>query len=212
MIRISPFGNPESSRNDWENLDPYVISPMSLTAFELEQNDENVYTAFASYIIGSARDRKFYMAVGQKGPDDKARYNAEKVAVYGFKPLEISFMGYDRGSGKDINAAEEAIKKLNDLARYWYSRNDDMYSGTITMITDFNTPETNPRVGCRAKFLGGEFYINKTEHSWTFGFTPTIKLTVSRGMVYENGIMKDGKDGIIKDIGKKYKELERTSP
>jgi len=205
-VRIMPFGN-NNGQNDWAGLKSYTINPISLTDFELEQTDDTVYTAFASYIIGSSMDRKFYMAAGQWGNDDKAMYDKDKVAIYGFKPLEISFMGFNRGT---VNAdTEKAIKELNELARYWYSRLDDMYSGTITMITDFRNPETNPRVGCRAKFLGGEFYINKTEHSWNYNAKPVLKLYVSRGMVYdENGVMKNGTDGIIKDVGKKYKELE----
>jgi hypothetical protein len=213
MIRITPFGNPLKAQNDWNNLDPYVISPISLTAFELDQNDENVYTLFASYIVGSQMSREFYSAVTQAGPDDRVRYNDEKLAVYGFRPLAISFMGYDRKYNQDAGkqkSNDEAVKELNELARYWYSRNDDMYSGSITMITDFKNPKANPKVGCRAKFLGGEFYINKTEHSWNFGSTPITKLSVSRGMVYDkNGIMRDGEAGIIKDVGKRYKELER---
>jgi hypothetical protein len=212
MVRMVPFGDPGKSENDWGNLDIYTIRPISLIGYALDQNDENVYTAFASYIIGSAMSRNFYMAINQEGPDDMAKYNAEKVAIYGFRPLEISFMGYDRQGntdGNESNSASDTIRKLNGLAEYWYSRNDDMYSGTITVITDFKQPKNNPKVGCRAKFLGGEFYINRTEHTWTFGGTPTIKLSVSRGMMYdEKGIMRDGEDGIIKGIGNKYAELK----
>ena len=130
-----------------------------------------------------------------------------------FRPLELSFMGFDRNGITDkFESTADAIKALNKLSAYWYSRNDDMYSGTITVITDFKQPKTNPRIGNRAKFLGGEFYINKAEHTWTYGAAPIIKLSVSRGMMYDNaGIMIDGGAGIIKDVGKQYKELERTS-
>ena len=214
-VRMVPFGDPSNAHNDWKNLDLYAISPISLIAFDLDQNDENVYTAFASYIIGSANSREFYQAIHQRTNDDRVRYNAEKVAIYGFRPLQISFLGYDRSGNverRDVEDTSEAIKRLNELAAYWYGRNDEMYSGSITICTDFKQPRTNPRVGCRVKFIGGEFYINKTEHTWTYGSTPTIKLSVSRGMVYdENGIMRTGRYGVISDVGRRYKELEHQS-
>jgi hypothetical protein len=215
MARQVPYGDPDNGNNDWKNLDIYLISPVSLVSYELEQSDEEVYTAFASYIIGSARDRQFYMAVNQTGNDTLAKYNAEKVAVYGFRPLEMSFNGYDRQGNtrnEKIGTLDGAIKNLNDRASYWFSRLDDVYSGSITVCTDFNAPETNPRAGCRAKFLGGEFYINRTDHTWNFGGTPTIKLTVSRGMVYdENGKTRPGSEGVIKNVGRRFRELERES-
>jgi hypothetical protein len=213
MARQVPYGDPDNGNGDWKNLDIYVISPVSLVSYELEQSDEEVYTAFASYVIGSARDRQFYMAINQKGNDTLAKYNAEKVAVYGFRPLEMSFNGYDRQGNtrnEKIGTLDGAIKNLNDRASYWFSRLDDMYSGNITVCTDFNAPETNPRAGCRAKFLGGEFYITRTDHTWNFGGTPTVKLTVSRGMVYDgNGKMLPGGEGIIKNVGRRFRELER---
>jgi len=214
IVRQVPFGDPESNYIDWRNLDLYVISPISLTAYDLEQNDENVYTAFSSYVIGSAKSRQFYQAVSQEGPDDIVRYNDEKVRIYGFRPLEIDFMGYDRRrntENNNIDPLTKAIQKLNELAAYWYGRNDDMYSGSLTLCTDFKKVEMNPKIGCRAKFLGGEFYINKTEHTWTYLGTPTIKLSISRGMVYsDNGKMRDGEGGIVSNVGSKYKELEKV--
>jgi hypothetical protein len=217
IARQVPFGDPEHNYSDWSNLDLYIISPISLIAYDLDRNDENVYTVFASYIIGAATSREFQMAARQ-GRDSTVKFNHSKMKIYGFKPMMLTFNGYDRQGNTDgaqIDNTTQAIQKLNELAFYWYSRNDEMYSGTITLITDFRNPRTNPRVGCRARFLGGEFYIKKTDHSWTYGSTPIIKLSVSRGMMYDDsGMMVDGEAGIIKDIGKQYSELERhpTTP
>jgi hypothetical protein len=216
MVRQVPYGDPDKGNYDWKNLDIYVISPISLTAYDLDQNDEEVYTAFASYIIGSAMSREFYMAVNQTGNDTLVRYDPEKVSIYGFRPLEMTFNGYDRRGNtrnEETIGLEEAIRSLNERAAYWYSRLDDMYSGSVTICTDFNNPETNPRVGCRAKFLGGEFYINRTDHAWNYGGTPTIKLTLSRGMMYDdNGKMRSGREeGVIKNVGKRFRELEREN-
>jgi hypothetical protein len=213
IARQAPYGNPDDGNTDWKSIDRYLIAPISLIAYELEQNDEEVYTAFASYIIGSAMSREFYMAVNQTGNDSTVQYDKEKQKIYGYKPLEITFNGYDRqgnAGNEKIDSLTEAVKKLNKTAGYWYSRLDEMYSGSITICTDFNKPETNPRVGCRAKFIGGEFYITRTDHMWNYGGTPTIKLTLSRGMMYdENGKIRSGADGVIKNVGRRFRELER---
>jgi hypothetical protein len=213
MVRQVPFGDPDNSNYDWRNLPIYRISPISLTAYELSRSDEEVYTFFVSYIIGSARDRNFYMAINQEGKTDgSVIWDSDKVGIYGFRPLELNFNGYDR-QGNTLNTENDrlsaALKKINEKAKNWYSRLDDMYTGSITICTDFNEPETNPRIGCRAKFLGGEFYINKADHTWNYGGTPTIKLTLSRGMMYdENGKMRPAEEGIIKNVGERLRELE----
>jgi hypothetical protein len=213
IARQVPYGDPDNGNYDWINLPIYLISPISLTSYELDRSDDEVYTAFASYIIGSSMSREFYMAVNQTGNDTTVKYNLEKLMIYGFKPLEISFIGYDRQGNtrnEKIDTMTEMVANLNKLAFNWYSRLDDMYSGSLTICTDFNNPETNPRIGCRARFLGGEFYINKTEHTWNFGGTPTIKITLSRGMIYDkNGKMRPGEEGVIKNIGRRFRELER---
>ncbi|MDR0387036.1 MAG: hypothetical protein LBH57_03275, partial [Treponema sp.] len=212
IARQVPYGDPENGCYDWRQLPIYRISPISLTAYDLEQNDEEVYTAFASYVIGSGMSREFYMAVNQTGNDSTVKYDTEKQRIYGFKPLEINFIGYDRQgntNNEGTDSLTKAVKKLNELAAYWYSRLDDMYSGSATICTDFNEPETNPRAGCRAKFLGGEFYITKTDHAWNYGGTPTIKLTLSRGMMYDkDGKMRPGEEGVIKKVGGRFRELE----
>lgn len=211
VARMSPFGGPQSG-GDWQNLNTYLISPLSLISYELNQSDEEVYTAFMAYIIGSGRERSFYMGAGQTGEDDIVVHDREKQKIHGFKPFEIAFTGYDRqgiAGNKDGGALASALKKLNELSAYWYSRLDDMYSGAITICTDFNNPKTNPRIGHKAKFMGGEFYIERADHSWKFGRTPTIRLSVSRGMIYgEDGKMKPGEAGIIRNIGRQFRELE----
>jgi hypothetical protein len=107
-------------------------------------------------------------------------------------------------ANKRKNELTKSLSKLNERIKYWYSRIDEMYSGTITLITDFNDTSRNPKAGHRASFLGGEFYVEKSSHSWNYGGTPLNILTVSRGMIYNaNGkIVKE-----IPNIGKLYGEL-----
>jgi hypothetical protein len=129
IARQVPYGDPDNGNDDWSKTDIYLISPISLTAYDLDQSDEEVYTAFASYIIGSAMEKMFYMAVNQTGNDSNVGYDVEKQKVYGFKPLEISFVGYDRQGNtrnQKIDSLTETVRKLNKLSAYWYSRLDDM--------------------------------------------------------------------------------------
>jgi len=207
MARQVPFGDPENNYEDWKNLKSYIVNPVSLISFDLDQNDEEVYTAFASWVIGSSRDRKYYIAINNDEQEDTTVFYSEKAKIYGFRPLEIDFNGYNRAyNTKEGNEGlEKTMAAFNKLIAYWYSKNDEHFSGSITIATNFKNPEKNPRIGCRASFLGGEFYINKAEHSWNYGSTPTIKLSVSRGMEYgANGEMLKA----IENVGGKYRELD----
>jgi hypothetical protein len=216
VVRQVPFGNPGNGQ-DWLDLDLYEISPTSLISYDLNQSDEEVYTAYNACIIGSPKDPSFYMNVTQAS--DTMEKDTDKCALYGFKLLTISFLGYDR-SQETQEAKGKTTKTLKDLsekAKYWFSKLDEMYSGTITLATNFKQEtqldgtkrSTNPRAGCRLNFLNGQFYITNTEHSWNYGGTPITRLTVSRGMVYDEttGNIK----GEIQNIGKLYGELRSES-
>jgi hypothetical protein len=215
VARQVPYGDPDTGNQDWLNLKLYDIDPVLLVGYDLEQSDEEVYTAFNSYIIGSPKSKEFYQVVSDK-IDTYAETNKEKSAIYGFRLLSVSFVGFDRmQSDKDERKDEltKALKTLNERIKYWYDRIDEMYSGTITLVSDFkqrkdrngNMKSINPRAGCRVSFLGGQFYVEKSSHSWNYGGTPLNVLTVSRGMVYDaNGKI----DKAIPNIGKLYKELD----
>jgi hypothetical protein len=210
--REVPFGFQETKNQDWHNLDIYEIDPLDLIDYDVSQSDDEVYNVFISYLIGSSREQEFYIAV-KRGQGYKPEMDGEKIALYGFRPLQISFRGYDRqGVEKDSDKLNDGLMELDQEAKYWFGRLDEMYNGTITLITDFklddNNEDRNPRIGCRAGFLGGEFYITKADHRWTYGGTPTITLTISRGMKYKNGYQVSGKAGVLPDVGKRFKELE----
>jgi hypothetical protein len=205
MAREAPF-----SAKDWLDLNIYEIDPLDLIDYDLTQSDDEVYTVFYSYLIGNSMSPEFNIAKDQDKQDDVVAYDSGKMAIYGYKPLEVSFRGYDK-SYAETDVRKSAFKELNEKARYWYGRLDDMFSGTITLLTDFtgekrNGKDGNPRAGYRARFLGGEFYINKTEHRWNYGGAPTITLSVSRGMAYDRN--SGEMTGVIPEIGKRFKELE----
>jgi hypothetical protein len=189
--REAPFGFPDKNNQDWGNLDIYEIDPLDLIDYNLSQSDDEVYNVFMSYLLGSAVSHDFYLGTQSKESSTLVK-DEEKLALYDYRPLQISFHGYDRqGAEKDSGSLDGVFRELNEKAKYWFGRLDDMFSGTITGITDFkltkNAKDRNPRIGCRARFLGGEFYISKVDHRWTYGGTPTITLAISRGMKYKEG-------------------------
>jgi hypothetical protein len=206
VARQIPYGDPDNGNRDWLDLELYYIDPVMLTGYDLEQSDEEVYTAFNSYVIGSPKSKEFYQVITEK-VDTNIKIDEKKSGIYGFKLLSVSFTGYDRLQNTKAEERQttlgNALDKLNERAMYWYSRMDEMYSGTITLVTDFKDISRNPKAGCRAGFLGGQFYVEKSSHSWNYGGTPLNVLTVSRGMVY-NTYGKIDKE--IPNIGKLYGE------
>jgi hypothetical protein len=209
--REVPFGFPDKNNQDWHNLDIYEIDPLDLIDYDVSQSDDEVYNVFMSYLLGSSMSHDFYLGTQSKQNGILVK-DEEKLALYGYRPLQISFRGYDR-QGAENDSLNDVFKELNQKAKYWFGRLDDMFSGSITVITDFKLDEKdedrNPRIGCRARFLGGEFYIDKTDHRWTYGGTPTITLAISRGMKYnDKGYQVSGEAGVLADIGKLFKELE----
>jgi hypothetical protein len=207
VARQVPYGDPDNGNYDWLDLKLYYIDPASLTGYDLEQSDEDVYTAFNSYVIGSPKSKEFYQVVSDKVDSDIGVDN-DKSAIYGFRLLSVSFVGFDRMQNESAEKRKDELtkrlSKLNERIKYWYSRIDEMYSGTITLITDFKDISKNPKAGSRVSFLGGQFYVEKSVHSWNYGGTPLNVLTVSRGMVYNaNGKI----DKEIPGIGKLYGEL-----
>ncbi|MCL2556920.1 MAG: hypothetical protein FWE09_00415 [Treponema sp.] len=209
VARESPFGSPESGYREWLALPLYEISPISLVEYSLERSDDEVYTAFASYVIGSSKDRSFYTGAGQIGSDELVAHDREKQALYGFRPLEINFNGYDRQGNTgnaEIQRLTDAIRGLNEKTRYWYSRLDEMHAGQAVIVTDHSEPDSNPRAGCRVKFMGGQFYVTRTERSWTYGGAPVTRIDIERGMTYG----RDGSMGApLRRLGARRRELER---
>ncbi len=200
VARESPF-----SEADWKNLDMYEIDPLDLISYDMSQSDEEVYNAFMGYLEGSAYPQEFYANLGAAQNDDVLEKIPEKIDIYGFKPLQVSFRGFDR-QDMTQDKIKGFRKKLNQKTKYWFGRLDEMYTGTITLLTDFKTEQgdRNPKAGCKAKFLGGEFYIMRSDHKWSYGGSPTNTLTVSRGFRYDESGKQSAK---LEGVGKRFKEL-----
>ena len=124
-------------------------------------------------------------------PDDLIEKDSEKVKLYGFRPLDITFTGYRRENIKD-NVKDDiaAIRQLNKKAKRWYSRLDEMMRGSVVIANPWDK-DRMPVTGGRVSLMGGEYYIKAKTHSWQFGGTPKINIEIDRGMVYNNGEMKE---------------------
>ncbi|GHU65089.1 hypothetical protein FACS189447_03400 [Spirochaetia bacterium] len=203
VVRETPF-----DAESWKTLNKYEIDPLDLEDYDLTQSDDEVYTVFNSFLEGSVLSHDQYTIISQvvHGGDSTIKMNVDKLGLYGYRPLEVSFRGYARKDNVDGDNNSNIINRfaeLNERVMYWYSRLDEMLSGSISIATDFHATK-RPRSGERAGFLGGEFYINKTERSWSYGGTPKTNLTVTRGMKYnQDGTQANRMEG----LGKRLIEL-----
>jgi hypothetical protein len=206
MVRETPF-----TAKKWNLLRATKVNPISLKGYSLQQSDEEVYTVFNAWLEGSAMGHDFYTIVSQyDGRDSALVIDDTKLKRYGYRPLEIAYRGYNRSANNEDESVNlsNRFNTLNTHTKEMYSRLDEMYNGTVTLTTNFNEPARNPRIGERLVFLEGEFYIKKSEHSWTYGGNPTNTLTVSRGMIYEDGEMRKGDAGVLQHIGDEMREIE----
>jgi hypothetical protein len=205
-VREAPFDNSEEYHS-WKELPSKEIHSVDLTDYDLTESDNDVYTFFNCYIIGSALSPDQYTITSQLiYGEGIAITDKEKFGLYGYRPLEVGFRGYARRSNLDEGNNSDMktkIKVLNERMRNWYSKLDEMLNGTITITTDFKDTDP-PQPGEKIKLFNGEFYVNKSDHSWTYGGTPKTVLTVTRGMIYGD----NGKTKKMKNVGMRLAELE----
>ena len=179
--------------SSWDKLEKnkIEIDPAIVKGFDFDVSDDEVYTAFFSYIMGSPieQDKALRLAAQTDGygKNELALYKA-KAEMYGYSPLTVQFNGYGK-TETEYTGDSETLKKLNERLQAWYGHLEEMLKGTITISTIVNKEESKdektPMCGEIVSFLGGEFYVNEVEHTWNFGGNPETKLTVSRGGNYE---------------------------
>lgn len=192
VIRKKPF-----DRQDWENQHRVTIFPDVMLAggLQLTRSDTEVYTAFRSYLQGSPNDRNKLIEIEQANKADPTTVTLpDKFEFYGYRPLEVNFMGFDihdnlahEGEKDRYNSL---LKTTNETLRDWYGYLDRMYNGTLRIIYRYDSkkdPEhnLNPEAGGVIDLLGGQFYVEDLTHSWRYGETPTLSLKMSRGAVYD---------------------------
>ena len=203
-IREVPFDcSGDGLGSSWDNLNRTELDPVIVKGFDFEISDDEVYTAFFSYVIGSPieQDKALRLAAQTGGYGSQAlEIYKKKAGIYGYSPLTVSFNGYGVPE-KDFKEEQEKRSKsyetLNQRLLNWYGHLDEMYKGTVTLATVLK--EKMPMCGEVVSFLGGEFYVNDVEHTWNYGGNPETKLTVSRGGDYSSK-----KFGQLKNITKRY--------
>lgn len=216
-IREAPFdcaGNAYDGNTDaWNSLERIRIKSERVKDFQIEQNDNEVYTAFFAYLSGAAVSQDFALTLASQtdalGSADFVT-SAEKFSKYGYRPLEVSFNGYGIAENKQTSGEQNAsdldmMKNMSLRMRHWFENLDTMLSGSITLATDFSEKKENRIfVGKKVSFLHGDFYVTKETHSWNYGGNPETKLTVTRGGDYSSG-----KYAELKNVTERYIELKK---
>ena len=183
-IREMPF-----SAEDWKNLNKIEIRPVRLTDYTLTKTDTNIFTAFYAWAEGSPANAEFYKKIGAEEKGNKVmNIDDELVQLYGYIPLEVSFIGYkDKTKDKD----ESIMKNKSSQIADWYRNLKDMWNGDITLVNLWQS-EKNPRIGERIGFCGGEFYVKTCTHTWQYGNGGKINLAIERGGIYKGGKFQAG--------------------
>lgn len=189
----------------WDKLekDMTELDPAIVKGIDFDVSDDEVYTAFFSYVIGTPieQDKALRLAAQTGGYGNQAlEIYKKKAGIYGYSPLTVSFNGYgvpEKDSTKEQEKRSNSYKVLNKRLMNWYGHLEEMLKGTITLSTIM--AEQMPMCGEIVSFLGGEFYVNEVEHTWNFGGNPETKLTVSRGGDYSKK-----KFAQLKGITKRY--------
>jgi len=161
--------------------------PMKLVkSFDVEQNDNEVYTVFFSYLSGYPvqMDKLIILTKQNQGSksDPALVLDDEKYKKYGYRPLFVHFLGYGKIEGERDTKTIEKLHDLNKRLMNWYGNLELMYNGQIAMSTDLSIDM--PQAGDKILFLGGQFYVTAAEHRWSYKGNPETVLTISRGGVY----------------------------
>ena len=179
VCRECPF-----DAEDWNGLDTYQITADTLTNYALTRSNGEVYTAFIPYLEGSALSNNHYQVQLASNGYPHEVIDKEKLAVYGFRPLNCNFVGFKTEGTSDKDMTEK-FKDMASRLKVWYSHLDDMYDGNFTMVA--TKGKAIPKIGQRLKFASGQFYITSLDYSWSYMGSPTIKCQAERGAEYQNG-------------------------
>lgn len=176
----------------WTALTTHELKATQIKSFDVTQSDNEVYTVFFSYVDGSAieQDKALKIAAMQSKEtlSPMIQSNADKYAIYGYRPLICHFLGYGFKSSenKTDTDIEKDITDLNASLMEWFCKLDEMLNGSISLAMTYEDKQIMP--GDVVKFLGGEFYVEGISHNWNYGSNGDINLSVSRGGKYTNGV------------------------
>ena len=184
-IRECPF-----DKKVWSKLPCYTISPVLLTSYSFSKSCTEVYTVFLSYLEGSLLSPDYFKKINASDKGYTAAGECkEKIAVYGFRPMEVTFVGFCNGETEDEKKAandnlNSNIADLNNRLAEWFGHFDEMMQGNISIVNVEQRNTRKSRIGERIRLGSNEFYVKSEKHEWAYETAPTISYSVDRGGRY----------------------------
>lgn len=181
VFRQAPF-----EEADWRSLPLTSIPTVAVREADLGNSDSEVFTFYLATLPGSGISRRKAM-VYDSGLGKIPQIDTEKWKKYGYRPMLVDFRYFNRDHEKTSGAGPLMIE-LSEMMKKWFERNDEFLSGSVTFMTlpvsSWRKETRSPRIGERLSLFGGEFYIEKSEHSWEMEGPMETKLGLTRGYVY----------------------------
>lgn len=210
VIREVPFDQDKFDKLIKDNDNN--IKAINLISYTFTRTNQNVYTAFLPYLVGSQQSPEFYQKVYANINGYSNAYNSKMASIYGYKPLVTNFIGYScsiksnnsntQPETKDVQSVNTITEKMKNLAKRmndWYGNLEKMYQGQVELVnTDISTSDESvyktlmnkmPMAGETIKFPQGyTFYITKENRKWQYESGATISYAIERGGQYVNGV------------------------
>lgn len=181
VFRQAPF-----EEKDWRSLPITPLPTVAIREADLGNSDSEVFTFYLATLPGSGISRRKAM-VYDSGLGKIPQIDTEKWKKYGYRPMLVDFRYFNRDHEKTFSAGP-LMTVLSEMMKKWFERNDEFLSGSVTFMTmpisSRRKKTQSPRIGERLSFLEGEFYIEKSEHSWEMEGPMETKLGLTRGYVY----------------------------
>jgi len=203
IFRRSPF-----DAKDWKNLWKNTIPSILITDVNVGNSVNEVFTYYLGTLPGSRISKHKSIVIMQEEYGQSGIIDEEKWKKYGYRPLVVEYKYFDTSKVEEFTGAVKLMSDLSTCLNDWYSNNDKFLSGSLDIMTidnrEWKRKLKNPRIGEKIGFLGGEFYVESADHSWSFKGPMKTHLSISRGYVYDAG---GGMTGEIEDLGMKVKEI-----
>ena len=204
VFRQSPF-----EPSDWVGLPISKIPPVYLMDCDLGFSGNEIYTYYLCTVAGAGiSDHKGMLLDSYKGYGQIATKDEDKWKIYGYRPLIIEFRYFDQDQINTYTTTANTMQSLGQMVKRWYEHNDDFANGSIKFMTFDEKEIRNPRIGERLSFMEGEFYIEQSEHSWSYGGPMETRLSISRGYRYSSsGAYSEN----FTDIGRRFRKITTLS-
>ena len=184
VFRQAPF-NP----SNWLALESTEIDMLLLNSWNLSDNCNEIFTYYVCTLPGSHIDKMQAMVIDQEGFANLAVKDEDKWPMYGYNPLIVEMKYFDRSKVQSFSAQQLMVESAKML-KEWYGNNDKYVSGNIGIETcdpNWKLSTKNPRPGKKIKLFGGEFYVENSTHSFSYGGPMETSLNISRGYIYDEG-------------------------